>query len=76
MACRGICDFQHYLDDFFFCAPPTSVLASEALEIAILLCDHLGFPVVPGKVAGPSTSITFLGIEIDSIKQEVRLPEP
>ena len=27
-------------------------------------------------MAGPSTTITFLGIEIDSIKQELRLPEP
>ena len=33
-------------------------------------------PVATDKVEGPSTSLTFLGIEIDSQLQELRLPTP
>ena len=32
-------------------------------------------PVTTNKVAGPTTTLMFLGIEIDSIKQELRLPQ-
>ena len=75
MACRGIQDFLHYLDDFFFCSSPASTAAEEALRIAVPLCRLLSLPVAPDKVEGPSTSIIFLGILIDSLKQELRLPE-
>lgn len=44
------------------------------LHISLELCSQLGFPVATEKVEGPSTVLTFLGIEIDSVKQEVRLP--
>ena len=42
--------------------------------MAVPLCELLGFPVAPHKVEGPSTSITFLGIEVDSCRFELRLP--
>ena len=31
------------------------------------VCNNLGIPVVIEKLEGPATTITFLGIEIDSI---------
>ena len=55
--------------------PPASAAAAEALRVAVPLYSELGLPAAPSKVAGPSTSITFLGITIDSLKQELRLPE-
>ena len=73
MALHGACpalEFIHYLDDFFFVGPPGS---SDCLR-ALSLCESLGFPVAPHKVEGPSTSITCLGIEVDSCRFELRLP--
>ena len=64
---EGISSFIHYLDDFFFCAPALSQECHRALSLAVHLCESLGFPVSPDKVVGPSTIITFLGIELDSV---------
>ena len=75
MFCRGICKFIHYLDDFFFCSPLDSTICQEVLRIAVPLCTELGLPTTPHKWEGPSTTISFLGIEIDSVKQELQLPQ-
>ena len=75
MSCSGIAHPIHYLDDFFFCGPPSSPTCQWALDTAIPLCHRLGFPVAPEKVDGPTTTIIFLGIEVDSVTQELRLPE-
>ena len=74
MVCEGISSFIHYLDDFFICAPALSQECHRALSIAVPLCESLGFPVSPDKVVGPSTIITFLGIELDSVAMEMWLP--
>lgn len=74
MNCCGVIHVLHYLDDFFFCGPTASEACNIYLQIALELCLQLGFPVAAEKVEGPSPVITFLGIEIDSIKQELRLP--
>ena len=75
MTLRGITYLLQYLDDFFFCSPPGSPACQQALQIAIPLCSELGFPTAPEKTFGPATIITFLGIEIDSVRQELRLPQ-
>lgn len=38
------------------------------------VCEQLGFPIAQTKIEGPTTVITFLGIHIDTIKMELRLP--
>ena len=38
------------------------------------LCSALGIPVATEKVEGPTTCLTFLGIEVDTISQQLRLP--
>ena len=43
------------------------------MGVAVPLCSELGLPTAPSKVASPSTFITFLGIIIDSLRQELRL---
>jgi len=40
----------------------------------VILCQHLGVPLAMEKVEGPSESLTFLGILLDSETMEVRLP--
>ena len=39
------------------------------------VCNDLGVPLAAKKQAGPATTIEFLGIIIDTIQQELRLPE-
>ncbi len=38
-------------------------------------CKKLGMPLDPNKEEGPSEVITYLGLELDSINMEVRLPQ-
>jgi len=74
MYCQGITDLLHYLDDFLFLGAPDSPACGSHLAQALSLCEALGFPVALEKIGGPSTTITFLGIEIDSALQVLRLP--
>lgn len=71
---EGVNITLHYLDDFFFTGRAGSQDCAKALGIAIPLCSRLGFPVAPHKVEGPSTTLTFLGILIDSERQILCLP--
>ena len=74
LSSQGVTDFVHYLDDFLFWSPPGSPACASALQTALRLGAELGLPAAPGKVEGPSTSLTFLGIEIDTLNQVLRLP--
>ncbi|XP_040285981.1 uncharacterized protein LOC120999169 [Bufo bufo] len=53
----------HYLDDFLIIEPstrtPTDILSTSALFAT------LGVPLSPAKTIGPTTKLTFLGIELD-----------
>ena len=35
---------------------------------------HLGVPLAPSKIVGPTTRLVFLGIELDTVAMEARLP--
>ena len=69
----------HYMDDFFIVGGAlddkshipscqTSVMNFESV------CADLGVPLAANKSVGPSTSLVFLGLEIDSIRQIVSVP--
>ena len=68
MMCEGVSHFPHYLDD---CPPQQPGRCQQSLQVAVDLCENLGFPVAPEKVVGPATTLVFLG---DSVKMEMRLP--
>ena len=68
-------DLLHYLDDFITTGPPQSSQCAHNLTMATLVCQRLGLPLHPNKCIGPTTSLTVLGIELDSIQQAARLPE-
>ena len=42
--------------------------------ILLHMCNRLGLPLAEEKCEGPATHIIFLGIEIDSMAMELRLP--
>ena len=62
-----------YLDDFLIIANSQEECAA-ALRCLIQLLGKLGFAIHWGKVVDPTTRITFLGIELDSICMSIRLP--
>ena len=67
LCCRGVSNFLYHLDAFFFCSTPSS---PAWLEADVPLCEELSLPIAPAKLQGPSTIITILGIEINSVGQE------
>ena len=74
MARSGVSHGLHYLDDFLFLGNPGSDECARNLAIALSSCSSLGLPVAPHKVEGPSSTLVFLGIEIDTVSGILRLP--
>ena len=69
----GIRNLVHYLDDFFLAANTLSDCESD-MNLTCEVFQRLGVPLAPEKIVGPDSSITYLGIVIDSQKMEIRLP--
>jgi hypothetical protein len=67
---------RHYLDDFLKVFAPDVPLTTvqQALEWVLALGEQLGLHFQPLKVCGPSTVLEFLGIELDTVQLEARLP--
>ena len=71
----GVQTVYHYLDDFIVLGLPSSEICAKDLQIVHKVCNDLGVPLAQEKQEGPDTTITFLGITIDAINKELRLPE-
>ena len=70
----GIRHLTHYIDDFLFLGAPGMEEGAEILALALRIFQILGVPAAAHKTEGPATLLTFLGILLDTIKQELRLP--
>ena len=55
-------------------ALPTPVCA-EALATLDQTCSQLGVPIADHKRDGPTTCLTYLGIEVDTVASQLRLPQ-
>ena len=64
----------HYLDDFLVVGPPASPECAEAFAQLDSACARLGVPIAEHKREGPTTCLTFLGIEVDTVDGQLRLP--
>ena len=64
----------HVLDDFLFLGPPQSSECYSALLAFHVLAKEIGLPVKTEKTVYPTTQLTFLGLEFDTVCFEVRLP--
>ena len=71
----GVQHCTHYLDDYLFAGEANADTCRINTLQAIKVFQKLGIPLAPEKVVYPTTVLTFLGIEIDSKKMELRLPE-
>ena len=68
------CNTKHYVDDFIFAGPANSPICQQALTFFRQLCKYLGIPVAEDKTVLPRTQIVFLGLQIDTQLQQVRIP--
>ena len=64
----------HVLDDFLFVGRAGTDQCSLGLEAFERLCADVNIPINQSKTVLPCTTITFLGIELDSVSMEARLP--
>lgn len=64
----------HYLDDFLFMGPSGSSQCFSLLSIFVDTCKEFGIPLAWEKTVLPTTCIDFLGITIDTVNREFRLP--
>ena len=46
----------------------------ESSLLLLELCSSLGIPMAPEKTVGPSTVLSFAGIELDTVRSEAHLP--
>ena len=75
----SIFNIEYYPDDFINVSPPSASIPTSiaVLQMSTLLqvFENLGIPVAdgPDKVTGPLTTLTVLGLEIDTVTMEVRL---
>ena len=70
---KGVRHIFHYLDDFLVVGPPGSPECAIALTTLNKACAGLGIPIAEHKRDGPTTCLTFLGIEVDTIAGQLRL---
>ena len=70
----GIPNVIHILDDFFFATRPPRRDCLTALSKILCLFAELNVPVAPRKTFSPATSLEFMGVLLDSVKMEARLP--
>lgn len=63
----------HLLDDFLVIVPE-EMNARETMCTFLNIFESLGVPLSPKKTEGPCHVIEYLGIFLDSVKMEARLP--
>ena len=73
MARRGYTVIS-YLDDFLV-IEETHEKCYQGYQILLELLQNLGFHINWKKVAEPAQKMTFLGVEIDSVSQQLSLPQ-
>ena len=71
----GVHHLLHYLDDFFTAGPANSSQCSENLQSMFTLCSNINAPIKLSKVEGPTTSLTFLGIHLNSNTMEANISD-
>ena len=65
---------EHYLDDFLFGGARDTDQCSVIMKNFFSLCEKFGIPLSDERTEGPTTVLVFLGLEIDSVLMQVRIP--
>jgi len=65
----------HILDDFLLATVgPNDQQCRQNLQTLLQVFHNLGVPIAEEKTEGPAQVMVFMGIELDSVAQEARLP--
>ena len=64
-----------YVDDFLTMGRVESDECQVNMVLMHQTCQEAGLPLEPSKTQGPCPILTFLGIELDTIGMEMRLPQ-
>jgi hypothetical protein len=70
----NVTHLSHILDDFILFSPSGSNQCSLALKKFFILADDLHIPIKQSKTVLPNTTVELHGIEVDSVRMEMRLP--
>ncbi len=70
---HGVSWLAHYIDDFITVGAPGGSECGDNAVTMHRVCQELGMPIEPETNEGPATTISFLGLEVDSVAMEVRL---
>ena len=65
----------HNLDDFHTMGPPNCQTCQRNIDTSIQQFQDWEIPLHPDKLESPSTILTVLGIELDSLLLQARLPQ-
>ena len=63
----------NYLDDFFFVDGERD-RCNQQIKVFLDVCQHINFPVSMEKTEWATTSISFLGLLIDTVRRIVTIP--
>ena len=72
---EGITSCLHYIDDFLTAGSPAASECRHNLTVLKTTCERLGIPLVAEKIEGPTTTLMFLGIELDTQRMCMHLPD-
>ena len=72
---QGVTFSMHYLDNFLMFGPPYSPVCQHTLNTFTQVCNQLGIPLATKILKGPSISLTFLGIILNTHCMEICLPK-
>lgn len=75
MCQKGASWVGHYLDDFVTIGPAGSDECQRNMTIMERACEDAGVPIEHAKTVGPVSTITFLGMELDTKAGVIRLPQ-
>ncbi|XP_053380846.1 uncharacterized protein LOC128548992 [Mercenaria mercenaria] len=70
----GINSLDHYLDDFIFGSEKSSGSCMVLIDCVERVYTELGVPIAHEKSVGPTTVLTFLGLDIDTVAMTIRVP--
>lgn len=74
IAKSGIETVHHYLDDFIFAGSAHTSHCHVLMHTFQSMCVEMGIPLNQDKSVQPTTCLIFLGLEIDTIKMQIRIP--
>ena len=66
---------RHYIDDFVTVGAPGTDECARSMRAFKEVCGRMGMPLDDGKEEGLAMVLTFLGMELDTLQGEIRLPQ-